>query len=53
VPGYPVTPAVFLAAAILLLANALLAERMALLVFGIIATGIPVFWIWHRGVRDV
>ena len=53
VPGYPVTPAVFLAAAILLLVNALLAERMTLLVFGIIATGIPVFWIWHGGVRDV
>ena len=51
VPGYPFTPAVFLAAAILLLANALLAERTALLVFGIIATGIPVFWLWHRGVR--
>jgi APA family basic amino acid/polyamine antiporter len=51
VPGYPVTPAVFLAAAILLLVNALLAERMALLVFGIIATGIPVFWIWHGGRR--
>ncbi len=48
VPGYPVTPAVFLAAAILLLANALVAERLALLVFGIIATGIPVFWVWHR-----
>jgi len=46
--GYPVTPAIFLAAAILLLANALLAERTALLVFAIIAAGVPVFWFWTR-----
>jgi APA family basic amino acid/polyamine antiporter len=53
VPGYPVTPAVFIAAAILLLVNAFVAERMALVVFAIIAAGIPVFWIWRSAVPDL
>lgn len=61
--GYPVTPAIFLAAALFLLVNALLSDignvsslvrglpapdgsGTTLLVFAILAVGIPVFWFW-------
>ncbi len=46
--GYPITPAIFIAAAVLLLTNALLADRLALVVLGIIAAGVPVFLIWKK-----
>jgi amino acid transporter len=47
--GYPVVPAVFVLAAILMLANALRddAGRMAM-AFGLIASGLPVYWVWWR-----
>jgi amino acid transporter len=47
--GYPVVPAVFVLTAILMLVNALLddAGRMAM-AFGLIASGLPVYWIWWR-----
>jgi len=44
--GYPVTPAVFLAAALFLLGNALITGT-AILVFGILLLGIPAYWIWE------
>jgi APA family basic amino acid/polyamine antiporter len=63
--GYPVTPALFILAVMLLLANALMddvryyqawlsgvenppAGSGALMVFGIILLGLPVYWIWQR-----
>lgn len=50
--GYPVVPAVFVLAAILMLVNALVddAGRMAM-AFGLIASGLPVYWVWWRGRR--
>jgi amino acid transporter len=47
--GYPIVPAVFILAAILMLANALRddAGRMAM-AFGLIASGLPVYWVWWR-----
>ncbi|OLE15981.1 MAG: hypothetical protein AUG20_01905 [Gemmatimonas sp. 13_1_20CM_3_60_15] len=48
VPGYPVVPAIFIVATILLLGNALLdpSSRLATLaVLGVILFGIPVFFI--------
>jgi len=44
--GYPVTPAIFLAAALFLLGNALVTGT-AILVFGILLLGIPAYWIWE------
>ncbi|PYS30190.1 MAG: amino acid permease [Acidobacteria bacterium] len=49
--GYPVTPAIFLAAAFFLLGNALLTDRKALVVFAVLLTGIPAYWIWERTTR--
>jgi len=43
--GYPVTPAIFLAASLFLLVNALLTGS-ALLVFAILLLGIPAYWLW-------
>jgi len=47
--GYPVVPAVFVLAAILMILNALRddAGRMAM-AFGLIASGVPVYWLWWR-----
>jgi amino acid transporter len=44
--GYPVTPAIFLGAALFLLGNALV-NGSAMLVFAILLLGIPVYWIWN------
>jgi len=44
--GYPVTPAIFLAAALFLLGNALVTGT-ALLVFAILLLGIPAYWVWE------
>jgi APA family basic amino acid/polyamine antiporter len=43
--GYPVTPAIFLAAAVFLLGNALFTGA-ATLVFAILLIGVPVYWLW-------
>jgi amino acid transporter len=45
--GYPVTPALFIAAAVFLLSNALITGE-ALVVFAIILVGIPVYWLRRR-----
>src|SRR5437867_1680713 len=48
--GYPVTPAIFLAAALFLLGNALVTGT-ALPVFAILLLGIPAYWVWEVGSR--
>jgi APA family basic amino acid/polyamine antiporter len=46
--GYPVVPLLFILSAALILGNALLTDRNALVPFGVIAAGVPVYWIWNR-----
>ena len=49
VPGYPWTPAAFVAAAILVVASSVVAApRNALIGTGLLALGVPVFWYWNR-----
>src|SRR5947207_12816752 len=52
VPGYPVVPAIFIVATILLLGNAIIdpASRVAtLIVLGVILLGIPIFFLTKTG----
>jgi amino acid transporter len=49
--GYPVVPLLFVAAAAFLLVNALVTDRSSLIPFGVIALGIPVYWVWRRSTR--
>ena len=52
VPGYPWTPAAFVAAAIFVVASSVVAApRNALVGTGLLAVGIPVFWYWNRAGR--
>jgi amino acid transporter len=44
--GYPLTPAIFLVAALFLLGNALVTGT-ALVVFVILLLGIPAYWVWE------
>jgi len=46
--GYPVVPLLFLMSAALILGNALLTDRNALVPFGVIAAGVPAYWIWRK-----
>ena len=51
VPGYPVTPALFIAAAAAIVANTIVARPVqALIGLGIVATGVPAYfvWTWNR-----
>ena len=50
VPGYPVTPALFIAAAAGIVINTLVARPVqALIGLGIVATGVPAYFVWrHR-----
>jgi len=50
--GYPLTPAIFLVAALFLLGNALVTGT-ALLVFAILLLGIPAYWVWKTCSRSV
>jgi len=46
--GYPVTPAIFLIAAVFLLGNALITDFAGVwFVFAIVLAGVPAFWIWQ------
>ena len=48
-PGYPWTPALFVAAAILVVASSIAANpRNALIGSGLLALGVPVYWYWRR-----
>jgi basic amino acid/polyamine antiporter, APA family len=52
VPGYPVTPAVFVAAAIFVVVSSVVAApRNALVGTALLALGVPVFWYWSRAGR--
>jgi amino acid transporter len=46
--GYPVVPLLFILAAVLILGNALVTDRSALVPFGVIAAGVPAYWIWNK-----
>jgi APA family basic amino acid/polyamine antiporter len=49
VPGYPVTPALFIAAAVAIVLNTVVARPVqALIGLGIVATGVPVYFAWKR-----
>ena len=51
--GYPVTPAIFLVAAVFLLGNALITDFADVwFVFAIVLAGVPAFWIWQSTVRE-
>ncbi len=46
VPGYPIVPAIFIAAAVYLIVNALVADPMWTgVTFGIILAGVPVYYV--------
>ena len=46
--GYPVTPAIFLLASFLMMGNALITDPGGTgFTFGVIATGIPVYFVWR------
>jgi amino acid transporter len=48
--GYPVVPALFLGVSTAMLLNALVAQPLSTLFsFGVIASGVPVFWWWVKG----
>jgi len=49
--GYPVVPVLFILSACLILANALLTDRNSLIPFGVIAAGVPAYWLWRRSAR--
>lgn len=52
--GYPLVPLVFLLVSGVMLLNALVAEPTPTLYsFGIIASGVPVYWAWRRSGGDV
>src|SRR2546430_15369610 len=49
VPGYPVTPALFIAAAAAIVGNTIVARPVqALIGLGIVATGVPAYFVWRR-----
>ena len=50
VVGYPVVPAVFIAAAIYLVVNALMTEpKWTSITFGVVLLGLPVYYLWFAG----
>ena len=56
VPGYPVTPALFIAAAVAIVLNTISARPVqALIGLAIVATGVPAYFVWtgrHRRGRE-
>ncbi len=49
VPGYPWTPAVFVAAAIFVVASSVVANpRNSLIGTGLLGLGVPAYWYWRR-----
>ena len=53
VVGYPYVPAVFIAAAIYLVVNALISDPLwTSITFGVVLLGLPVYYIWFRRTAD-
>jgi APA family basic amino acid/polyamine antiporter len=56
VPGYPLTPVLFIAAAVAIVLNTVVARPVqALIGLGIVATGVPAYFVWtwrRRRVRE-
>jgi APA family basic amino acid/polyamine antiporter len=51
--GYPVVPLVFLLASVALLLNALIRQPTTTLIsFGVIAAGVPVYYLWRAASRS-
>jgi len=51
--GYPVVPALFLLASVGMVVNALVTDPVDTgVTFGIIAAGVPVFFIWQKSVKS-
>lgn len=49
VPGYPLTPALFIAAAVAIVANTVAARPVqALIGLAIVTTGVPAYFLWRR-----
>jgi APA family basic amino acid/polyamine antiporter len=49
VPGYPLTPVLFIAAAVAIVLNTVVARPVqALIGLGIVATGVPAYFVWKR-----
>lgn len=49
VPGYPVTPVLFILAAVALVANTIVAQpRVASIGLGMVFLGVPAYWYWRR-----
>jgi len=54
VPGYPVVPAVFVAAVVYLMGNALIADPLWTgVTFAIVLTGVPVYYVAVKGTKTV
>ena len=50
--GYPVVPALFIVAGLLMMGNALVAApRSTGFTFGLLAAGVPVYWVWRSVAR--
>jgi len=53
VVGYPYVPAVFIAAALYLVINALLSDPLwTSITFGVVLLGLPVYYVWFRAAPD-
>lgn len=53
VPGYPVTPILFILSAVAIIANNIYADaRGSAIGLGIIAIGLPAYWVWRRRARE-
>ena len=49
VVGYPYVPAVFIAAAVYLVVNALISDPVwTSITFGVVLLGLPVYYVWFR-----
>ena len=49
VPGYPLTPALFVLAAIVIVGNQIVTEpRQSAIGLGMVLLGVPAYWWWNR-----
>jgi APA family basic amino acid/polyamine antiporter len=52
VPGYPVTPALFVLAAVALVINTVVTQpQRGLIAGGVVLLGVPVYWFWRTAAR--